>query len=87
MESESESLPECCSSSLKFEVEVWISSDPRSFPLALLLRFRFFFLFFLILSMVDTTTYNGMVLSSDMVVKALLGGINRRMDKKKNTTA
>lgn len=37
--------------------------------------------------MVDTTTYNGMVLSSDMVVKALLGGINRRMDKKKNTTA
>jgi len=34
--------------------------------------------------MVDTTTYQGMVLSSDMVVKALIGGVNRRLDRKKN---
>lgn len=33
---------------------------------------------------VDTTPYHGMALSYDLIVKALLGGVNRRFDRRTN---
>lgn len=32
--------------------------------------------------MVDTVPYNGQELSANLIVKVLLGGINRRIDRK-----
>ncbi|KAN0064167.1 hypothetical protein ACQY0O_003334 [Thecaphora frezii] len=37
--------------------------------------------------MVDTLTYSSMVLDANLIIKALLGGINRRLDRKKETRA
>ncbi|KAK0552270.1 hypothetical protein OC846_002967 [Tilletia horrida] len=35
--------------------------------------------------MVDTTSYEGMKLSTDLITKALLGGINRRLDRQEDS--
>lgn len=35
--------------------------------------------------MVDTTPYNGIRLTGETVLKVLLGGVNRRIDRRKNT--
>lgn len=37
--------------------------------------------------MVDTVTYSSMVLNADLIIKALLGGVNRRLDRKKDRRA
>ncbi|EPQ27614.1 uncharacterized protein PFL1_04752 [Pseudozyma flocculosa PF-1] len=37
--------------------------------------------------MVDTVTYSSMALNADLIIKALLGGINRRLDRKKERRA
>lgn len=35
--------------------------------------------------MVDTVPYNGEAMSANLIVKVLLGGINRRLDRKAAT--